>query len=86
MRKDFLREKSLNILQDTTIGVDFVEDLRHILEILEFVEFAWEDMQEKVWLWDLRKLVGNQTYWFLFISWTLCDNELCKCTYPWSID
>lgn len=86
MRKDFLREKSLNILQDTTIDVDFVEDLRHILEILEFVEFAWEDMQEKVWLWGLRKLVGNQTYWFLFISWTLCDNELCKCTYPWSID
>ena len=86
MRKDFLREKSLNILQDTTIDVDFVEDLRHILEILEFVEFAWEDMQEKVWLWGLRKLVGNQTYWFLFISWTLCGNELCKCTYPWSID
>ena len=59
MRKDFLREKSLNIQQDTTIDVDFVEDLKHTLEILEFVEFAWEDMQEKVWLWGLRKLVGN---------------------------
>ena len=68
MRKDFLREKSLNIQQDTTIDVDFVEDLRLTSEILEFVEFAWEDMQEKVWLWGLRKLVGNQTYWFLFIS------------------
>lgn len=86
MKRDFLSEKILSIPLDTTIDVDCAEDQRHTLEILESVEFVWEDMQEKVWLWGLRKLVGNQTYWFLFISWTLCDNELYKCTYPWSID
>ena len=33
---------------NTTIDVDCVEDLRLISEILVFVEFVLEDMQEKV--------------------------------------
>ena len=59
MIRGFLKEKLLNILLGIIIDVGYVEDLKHMWGILEFVECVWENMLEKVWLWDLRKLVGN---------------------------
>jgi len=59
MIRDFQNEKLLNIQQGIIIDVDYVEDLRHMWEILEFVEYVWENMLEKVWLWVLKRLVGS---------------------------
>jgi len=59
MKKDLMSEKLLNNLPNTTIDVECVEDLSHILEILVFVEFVWENMRETEWLCDWEKQVDN---------------------------
>jgi len=45
MNKSSSKKKKLNE-QNITIDVDYVEDHMDFLEILEFVEFVWENMLE----------------------------------------
>lgn len=67
MSRDFFNEKLLNNLPNTIIDVDCVVDRDHISEILVFVEFVWENMQENEQLCDWENQVGNLFYLLLII-------------------
>lgn len=55
----------MNNLLNIIIDADSVEDLRHILEISEFVEFVLGDTLEKDLLWVLRRQVGKSLFYFM---------------------
>lgn len=82
MKKDLLNEKNFPNPQNIIIDAEYVVGQKHILEILVFVGFVWESMQEnELWLaWG--KQAGNIYFYLMLIA----KNDLCKCSYSWSFD